>query len=115
METPQAGSGEKTVAQYIEEIPQHVTPDQTRGMNITVAIHSKGAESGDWIVAVKDGVCTVVAGTSPSADLSVEATSDTWQSLFHRRLDAGWAYMTGQIQVSGDLGLAMRLQSLLAL
>ena len=102
-----------SLAQILEAIPQNVTPQQLSGVTASVQIRSTGSDAGEWAVVVKDGTCTVTPGPAASPDLSIEATSQVWASLISKKLDAGWAYMSGQLRVSGDVSLAMRLQSLL--
>jgi putative sterol carrier protein len=101
----------------LESIPERVSAQQLRGVNNVVEIRSAGADAGRWRITVKNGECAVERDASldtmPLPDLVVEASSDVWQSLITRKLDPEWAYMSGQIRISGDLGLAMRLQSLL--
>jgi putative sterol carrier protein len=78
-----------------------------------VVLRSTGSDAGEWAIVVQNGVCTVTAGPAQSPDLSIEATSQVWASLISKKLDAGWAYMSGQLRISGDVSLAMRLQALL--
>lgn len=47
------------------------------------------------------------------ADCTVTADADTFQSLLAGDLDPTAAFMTGKIRVEGDMGLAMKLGSLL--
>jgi putative sterol carrier protein len=103
----------KSLGTMLQRIPQTVTPAQIQGLNTVVAIRSTGTPPEEWTITVKDGTCTVDNGRTATPQLSVEATPDVWQSLIDRKLDAEWAYMSGKLRVSGDLGLAMRLQSLL--
>lgn len=102
-----------SLAKILEEIPQNVTAQQLSGITATVLLRSTGDETGEWAIVVKDGECTVTPGPAESPDLSIEATAQVWASLISKKLDAGWAYMSGQLRISGDVGLAMRLQSLL--
>lgn len=113
MDTSQSSSAPSVLAPMLKQLPGRVTPNQIRGINADICIREQGADPSDWTISLKDGVCTVNAGAAAGADLTIEATSDVWQSLMEGRLDPGWAYMSGKLHVSGDLGLAMRLQSLL--
>jgi putative sterol carrier protein len=103
-----------SLEQIIESIPQNATPEQLKGIGAVVLIRATGDDPGDWVITIRDNTCTVERKTIESADLTLEAASDVWQKLMARKLDPGWAYMSGQMRVSGDLGLAMRLQSLLS-
>jgi putative sterol carrier protein len=103
----------KSLGTLIQGIPQNVKPGQIQGLNTVVAIRSAATPPEEWTIVVKDGTCVVDAGKTAAPQLTVEATPDVWQSLIDRKLDPEWAYMSGKLRISGDLGLAMRLQTLL--
>lgn len=48
------------------------------------------------------------------ADCTLTADAETFQSLLDGDLDPTGAFMSGRLTVDGDMGLAMRLGSLLA-
>jgi putative sterol carrier protein len=57
-------------------------------------------------------------GASPDgggeADCTLTADAETFRSLLDGELDPTGAFMSGRLTVDGDMGLAMRLGSLLA-
>ncbi len=63
----------------------------------SVMIDANGAHAGD-----EDAECTL------SAD------SDTFQAIMDGSLNATAAFMTGRLSVDGDMGVAMKLGSVLA-
>lgn len=48
-----------------------------------------------------------------AADVTLIATADTFQDILVGNLDATSAFMTGRLKLDGDMGLAMRLGSVL--
>ncbi len=48
------------------------------------------------------------------ADVTLSADTDTFQAIMSGDLNATSAFMTGKLSVDGDMGLAMKLGSLLA-
>ena len=48
------------------------------------------------------------------ADCTLTASAETFQALFAGDLDPTGAFMSGKLTVEGDMGLAMRLATLLA-
>ena len=48
------------------------------------------------------------------ADCTLTANAETFQNLLEGELDPTGAFMSGKLTVDGDMGLAMRLGSLLA-
>jgi len=48
-----------------------------------------------------------------AADFTLSASADTFQDILAGNLDATSAFMTGRLKLDGDMGLAMRLGSVL--
>lgn len=48
------------------------------------------------------------------ADVTLTADADTFQSIMSGDLDPTAAFMTGKLAVDGDMGMAMKLGSVLA-
>ena len=49
-----------------------------------------------------------------AADVTLIASADTFQDILAGNLDATSAFMTGRLKLDGDMGLAMRLGSVLS-
>jgi putative sterol carrier protein len=54
------------------------------------------------------------ADAGADADCTLTANAETFESLLAGDLDPTGAFMSGRLTVDGDMGLAMRLGSLLA-
>lgn len=48
------------------------------------------------------------------ADVTLSASSDTFRAIFDGDMNPTGAFMTGKLAVDGDMGLAMKLASVLA-
>jgi putative sterol carrier protein len=91
----------------------------------TEAVKSKvGTDSGlDATVkfAVEDGVIYVDGKTVPNsvsnedkeADCTISVTLENFTKMLEGDLDATLAYMTGRLKVEGNMGVAMKLSSVL--
>jgi putative sterol carrier protein len=78
---------------------------QDLGGSIKFLIEDKGA------LRAHDGGVTIDDG---DADCTIAADSDTFQEMLAGDLDPTAAFMSGRLRIDGDMGLAMRLASLLA-
>lgn len=65
----------------------------------TVRIDESGAAAGGG------------AGGAGEADCTLTASADTFRALLDGDIDPTAAFMSGQLTVDGDMGLAMRLAS----
>ena len=58
---------------------------------------------------IKDGGCTVGEGAADSADVNVTMDDEDLVALFKGELNGMTAFMTGKLQLEGDLMLAQRM------
>lgn len=69
-------------------------------------------DMGDDGIIVIDGKSTpnTVSNTSADTDCTVGITLDNLQALLDGDLEPATGFMAGKLKVSGDMGVAMRLQ-----
>jgi putative sterol carrier protein len=70
-------------------------------------------------LVIEDEGALVIDGTGAragdeAADVTLTASADTFRDMLDGSLDPTGAFMSGQLSVEGDMGLAMKLASLLA-
>lgn len=73
-----------------------------------------GDGGGTYLFAVDAGQLTVTPGGAVSPDLTVTVSGADFVAISSGRLGAMQAFMSGKLKIKGDMGLAMRLQSLFA-
>ena len=76
--------------------------DQT----VKYVIHEHGA-------ILLDGAGARVVDEDSDADLTLTADADTFQGLLSGDKSPTMAFMSGKLKLEGDMGLAMRLDSIL--
>ncbi|MBI4568516.1 MAG: SCP2 sterol-binding domain-containing protein [Planctomycetes bacterium] len=57
--------------------------------------------------------CTVTEGDPGNANVTFSVDSDDWRKLLNGELNGMTAFMSGKLKVAGDMGLALKLQTLL--
>ena len=88
-------------------------PDRVKGINAIYQFDITGDTACTWVVD-----CTVEGGNvKPEADPNAQCTitvSDTdFINIINGSLNAQMAFMQGKLKVKGNMGLAMKLQSVL--
>lgn len=101
-----------TIQQMMEHMPESFIPERAAGMNAIIQCRFTGAESGDWIIAIRDANCTVEPGTAPKPQLTLTMDSKDYKDLALGKLNGMMAYMQGKIKMSGDISLAMKFTNL---
>jgi len=73
----------------------------------------EGEGGGTWIMNLK-GNATLTTGDGPS-DCTLAMTAENGVALFEGRVSGEQLFFGNQLRVEGDMSLALRLQSLLAI
>ena len=60
---------------------------------------------------ISGGTCTMTVGKAPNPDVSLTMEDDDLVQLLKGELNGMMAFMTGKLQVEGDLMLAQRISS----
>jgi putative sterol carrier protein len=101
-----------TVNDVFEKMPQIFNAGGAAGVNLIFQFHITGDQGGDWNVVVKDGACQVSTGVHASPSVTFTMEGADWVAMCNGELDGMKAFMTGKLQLSGDIMSAQRLQSL---
>lgn len=102
---------ELTIEKLMELMPKAFLPDKAVGVNTVIQYNLSGKEAGDWIVTIKDGVCTTEKGKTDSPNLTLMADSQDYIDVITGKLNAMGAFAEGKVKLKGDLGVAMKLMN----
>jgi putative sterol carrier protein len=97
-----------SAADLLKKLPAAFNPAEAGGMTCTLQFNC----STPMHVVIKDGNCKLVDGTASDADVSITMEDEDMVALFKGELNGMTAYLTGKLQVEGDLMLAQRIASL---
>ena len=101
-----------TPQEIFDQMAANVNPDAAKGMNSTIQFNLSGDNGGQWYVAVKDGKAEVSKGTAPSANMTLSMTAADYVDMIMGKLNGQMAFMSGKLKIAGDMGLAMKMQTL---
>lgn len=103
--------------QTVQEIFEHIMTMDTskvQGINGVMFFDLSGEGGGQWTLTLKDEGVTVESGKTATPNVTFSMAAQDFIAIANGTLNPISAFMQGKVRVSGDMGLAMRLQSLLS-
>jgi putative sterol carrier protein len=100
----------ETAREFFESLPSRANGAETSRLNASYVFEIEG--SGTWTVKVDDGKVAVSEGNT-GGDCTISTSPDTFERILAGAQNPLTAYMTGKIRVSGDVGAALNLKTLL--
>ena len=71
-----------------------------------------GDDAGQYHAIIKDGKLEVKEGTHPSPKMTMTMAGKDYVDLTLGKLNGQMAFMQGKLKIAGDMGLAMKMQTL---
>ena len=102
-----------TVKDVISEMEGRITSDPAKTREEIDGVFKfvvTGDGGGTWVVNCRDVGVTEGDG---DAECTITVGDDTFVAIADGSTDAMQAFMTGMIQIEGDMGLAMKLQQVM--
>lgn len=93
-------------------MPQNFNADAAKGMNSVIQFNLTGDGGGTYHVSIKDGACTVTEGAHASPNMTMTMAAQDYVDMISGKLNGQMAFMSGKLKIAGDMGLAMKMQSL---
>lgn len=90
---------------FLNKLPEAFKADAAAGTDCTIQFNV----SEPAYVVIKDGNCEVVSGTADSPSLGVCMEDADLIALLKGELDGMGAFMSGKLQVEGDMMLAQQM------
>jgi putative sterol carrier protein len=104
-----------TPADVFTEINNRLQADPAKAanMNATYQFDLSGDDGGQYHIVLKDGQGEAGAGAPENPNITITMAAGDFVDLSTGKLDGTMAFMSGKIKIKGDMGLAMKLQSVL--
>jgi putative sterol carrier protein len=104
------------VAAQVKEIfdlmPSQLNPEAAKGMDVAIQFNLTGEGGGHYFVEVKDGICKTGEGDHPAPRMTTTIKAADYVDMVAGRLNPTTAFMNGKLKIQGDMGLAMKMQTL---
>ena len=97
------------------EIDQRLktNPAKLTGTTARYQFELSGDGAGEYHINIHDGTGDAGSGGIENPNITITMSSGDFVDLATGKLDGTMAFMSGKIKIQGDMGLAMKLQSLL--
>ena len=94
-----------SIVEFLKNWSKSFDPAATRGVTCTIQLMT----SQPVYLSINDGSCTLSEGTAESADLTLSAKDQDLIKMLSGELNPTMAFMTGKLQLDGDLMLAQKM------
>ena len=102
-----------TPDQIVEAMPEFLIPEKAGSTKATIQFDLSGDQGGKWWIKIADGKAESGKGDAPEpANLTLMADAHDWVNIMTGKLDGTAAFMQGKLKIKGDMGLAIKMQSL---
>jgi putative sterol carrier protein len=96
-----------SVTEFLQKMTQAFNPSAAEGTSCVLQFNT----SKPAYITIKDGKATLTEGSAPSPDVALIMADDDLIALLKGELNGMQAFMTGKLQLEGDMMLAQRLGS----
>lgn len=100
------------VKAIFDAMPGQLNADAAKGMNSVIQFNLTGDGGGEYHVVIKDGACSVNQGAHGSPNMTMTMAAQDYVDMITGKLNGQMAFMSGKLKIAGDMGLAMKMQSL---
>jgi putative sterol carrier protein len=89
-------------------------PEEREKVNAIYEFNITGDNGGVWTVEVTKDKGAVQSGSTGTAKCIVTANSPDFMNIVSGKMNPQMAFMSGKLKIKGDMGLAMKLQKVMA-
>ncbi len=101
-----------TVKESFETMKERFNPENAAGTAAVIQYNIKGDDGGSWYFTIKDGTCSLAAGSSEKPDLTLEMSGNDWLDIVAGKTTGVKLIMFGRLKLKGDTSLAMKMRSM---
>ncbi|TKB59867.1 MAG: SCP2 sterol-binding domain-containing protein [Nitrospira sp.] len=101
-----------TVKEVFDSLPSKLDKDAAEDLEAVYQFDLRGNQGGQYHLLVHNGTCVVKDGTHTDPHVTLSMTGEDCIGVLNGHLSGMTMAMSGRLQITGDIGLAMQLKSL---
>ncbi len=101
-----------TAREIFQHMPDRFRPEKAGDLKAVVQFDLSGEGGGQWVVTIQEGTLEVQEGRVDNPTTTIRMAADDYVALTQGKLNPVTAAMTGKIRVEGNMGVALRMQTL---
>jgi len=101
-----------TPQELFAQLPDEIDAGTAKALLATIQFNLSGDSGGRWWVTVQNGHATVGEGSAAHANVTIAMDAQDYVDMMVGSLNHQIAFMSGRLQISGDMSLAMKLRTL---
>ncbi|MEP7105021.1 MAG: SCP2 sterol-binding domain-containing protein [Chloroflexota bacterium] len=110
--TDELNADQVTPDMVFEQMPQYFQADKAGNTNATINFDLGGPNAGKYWIKIHDGQAESGKGEGENPNLTLLADAGDFVKIIFGQLDPTAAFMQGKLKIKGDMGLALKFQSM---
>ena len=102
----------ETCEESFKEMYKSFRTEIAGNLNATYVFDVSGSSGGKWTLEINQGKCELKPGAVNNPTVTISISDQDWLAIHKGKLNSQMAFMMGKLRVAGDMGLAMKLQSM---
>jgi putative sterol carrier protein len=101
-----------TINDVLHSLPDKLDKHAAEDLDAVYQFDLQGYQGGQYQLLVQNGTCVVKEGVHADPHVTLSMTGEDCIKVLNGQLSGMAMAMSGRLQVTGDIGLAMQLKSL---
>jgi putative sterol carrier protein len=101
-----------TVKEFFQRLPDQLDSGAAEDLDAVYQFDLSGAQGGQYILTIREGACQVTEGMHVDPHVVLSMAGEDCIKVLNGQLSGTAAAMSGRLQISGDISLAMQLRAL---
>jgi putative sterol carrier protein len=102
-----------TPGEYFEKLGGKLTAEKAAALGAIFQFNVEGDNGGIWVVDLTKQADFISEGDSDTSECTITMSETDFMDLVEGRLAGPQAFMLGKLKIDGNMGLAMKLGSVL--